>query len=60
MGEYESDYEEHCENEDGEYISKTINNDSDNDDINSVDNDLSSDNEEDICDIECPDSNEDD
>jgi hypothetical protein len=45
MDEYNSDYEEHCENEDGEYISKTILNDSDNDDIDSIDNN-NSDNEE--------------
>lgn len=52
MDEYDSEYEEHCENEDGEYISKTINNDSDNDDIDSVDNDASSDNEEESCEKE--------
>ena len=33
LEEYESDYEEHYENEDGEYISKTINGDSDTDSI---------------------------
>jgi hypothetical protein len=38
MDEYNSDYEEHIKDEEGEYISKSINHDSDNDDINSIDN----------------------
>jgi hypothetical protein len=49
MDEYNSDYEEHCENDEGEHISKTINNDSENesyDEIQSIDNNLDSDNEE--------------
>ena len=36
--EYNSDFEEHCENEDGNYIQKTICNASDNDSINDEDN----------------------
>jgi len=46
MDEYNSDYEEHCENEEGEPISKTINHNSDNescDEIKSIEN--NSDNE---------------
>ena len=35
--EYNSDFEEHCENEDGDYIQKTITNASDNDSINDED-----------------------
>jgi len=49
MDEYNSDYEEHCENEEGDPISKTINNDSENDssdEIQSIENNLDSDNEE--------------
>ena len=37
--EYNSDFEDHCENEEGEYIQKTITNASDNDSIND-ENDL--------------------
>lgn len=47
MDEYNSDYEEHCENEEGEPISKTINNNSENDscdEIQSIEN--NSDNED--------------
>jgi hypothetical protein len=34
--EYNSDFEEHCENEEGEYISKTLLGDSDNDSVTSL------------------------
>jgi len=49
MEEYNSDFEDHCENEDGEYIQKTINNASDNDSIKD-ENDLffNSDDDEDL------------
>ena len=39
MNIYDSDYEEHCENEHGEYISKTIENESDDEDIQSIEGD---------------------
>ena len=38
MDEYNSDFEDHCENEEGEPISKTINNDSENDSDKESDN----------------------
>lgn len=51
--EYNSDFEDHCENEEGEYIQKTITNASDNDSINdendlffNSDDDTDEDNEE--------------
>jgi hypothetical protein len=60
MEEYDSDYEEHCEDEEGEHISKTINNNednSDNEDTCSDTNEINSINNSDS-DKECSDNEE--